>query len=141
MCRKIARKMARKTALICALWCLGMAACNKPPADYAIPPEEASRPNPFPMSPENIAAGKKAYDDTDCALCHGASGNGKGVLARDMKYNTRDWRDPATLKNFTDGELFYILNKGKRAMPSYQDREPPDHLWQMVDYVRSLAKH
>jgi mono/diheme cytochrome c family protein len=91
------------------------------------------------MTPDTIAAGKKAYDGTDCALCHGTAGDGKGALTRDMKYNTRDWRDPAALKNFSDGDLFYILNRGKGAMPGYVDRETPEHLWEMVTYLRSLA--
>jgi mono/diheme cytochrome c family protein len=126
--------------LLCAFVCLGAAGCSKAPANFVIPPEEASRPNPLPMTPEVIAAGRKAYDGADCALCHGASGDGKGVLARDMKYNTRDWREPSALQNFSDGELFYILSKGKGAMPGYAHRDTREHLWQMVGYVRSFAK-
>jgi mono/diheme cytochrome c family protein len=92
------------------------------------------------MTPDTVAAGKKAYDGTDCALCHGGAGDGKGALTRDMKYNTRDWRDPAALKNFSDGELFYIVSRGKGAMPGYVDRDTPEHLWQMVSYLRSFAR-
>jgi mono/diheme cytochrome c family protein len=136
----IGMAMWRKAALICAFACLGAAGCRKSTASYMIPTEEASRPNPFPATPDVIATGKKLYDGTDCALCHGAAGDGKGPLSRDLKYNTRDWRDPAALSNLSDGELFYIISKGKGAMPGYADRESPEHLWQMVDYVRSFKR-
>lgn len=130
----------RKAALICAFACLGAAGCRNSTTSFAIAPEEASRPNPFPATPDVIATGKKLYDGSDCTLCHGAAGDGKGPLSRDLKYNTRDWRAPAALSSFSDGELFYILNKGKGAMPGYADRDSPEHLWQMVDYLRSFAR-
>jgi mono/diheme cytochrome c family protein len=129
----------REATLFCAFLSLGTAGCRKPTANYVIPPEEASRANPFPVTPDTIVAGKKAYDGTDCALCHGTAGDGKGALTRDMRYNTHDWRDPATLKNFSDGELFYILSRGKGAMPGYADRDTAEDLWQMVNYLRSFA--
>jgi hypothetical protein len=57
--------------------------------------------------------------------------------------NLHDWRDPATQAKFTDGELFYIMDKGKGAdrgkMPAYHETETPEQLWRLVDYVRSFA--
>ena len=41
----------------------------------------------------------------------------------------------------TDGELFYIIQKGKGDnMPPEGDREKPDGIWNMVTLVRSFAK-
>jgi mono/diheme cytochrome c family protein len=130
----------RNVVLLGVLVCLGAGGCRKSTANYAIPPEESSRPNPFTLTPENIDAGKKVYDGTDCALCHGAAGDGQGSLTRDMKYDTHNWQTSAVLSRFSDGELFYILSKGKGAMPGYEDRNSAEELWQIVCYLRSFAR-
>ena len=49
----------------------------------AIPPEETKRANPVKATLASIADGKKMYV-TQCAMCHGAGGDGKGDLAADM---------------------------------------------------------
>ena len=108
----------------------------QPPAEYKIPPEAASQPNPVKPSPESLAKGKKVYG-YDCAVCHGKDGDGKGDM--DMK-NVSDFTDPATLKSRTDGELFYIIKKGKGEMPPEGDRGKSEDIWNLVNYVRSMAK-
>ena len=108
----------------------------QPPAEYKIPPEAASQPNPVKPSSESLAKGKKVYG-YDCAVCHGKDGDGKGDM--DMK-NVSDFTDPATLKNRTDGELFYIIKKGKGEMPPEGDRGKSEDIWNLVNYVRSMAK-
>jgi hypothetical protein len=57
-----------------------------------------------------------------------------------MKPPLKDWRDPASLKDLSDGELFYIIQKGKAQMPSEGDRAKPDDIWNMVTVVRAFAK-
>lgn len=52
-----------------------------------------------------------------CVMCHGKNGDGKGDVAADLKLKMRDESDPATLKDLSDGALFYILTKGKDQMP------------------------
>jgi mono/diheme cytochrome c family protein len=106
---------------------------------YVIPPEAAKKPNPVKPTAESIAAGKQIYG-FDCAMCHGANGSGNGDLASDMKLQLKDYRDPASLKDLTDGELFYIIEKGKGQMTGEGDREKPDEIWNMVNYLRSLSK-
>ena len=76
----------------------------------------------------------------DCAMCHGKDGDGKGDMASDLK-NVPDFTKPGTLKNRTDGELFYIVRNGEgQDMPPEGDRAKDDNVWNMVNYVRSLAK-
>jgi mono/diheme cytochrome c family protein len=115
------------------------AAAQAPAPEFKIPPAEAKRPNPVKPTPASIASGKHTYT-TQCAMCHGANGDGKGDLAADMKLNLRDYRDPDSLKDMTDGELFYILTKGKGDMPGEEDRMKPEQLWNLVNFIRSLAK-
>jgi hypothetical protein len=57
-----------------------------------------------------------------------------------MKLKVSDFTDPATLKDMTDGELFYIIKVGKGDMPPEGARVKTDELWDLVNYVRSLAK-
>ncbi len=57
-----------------------------------------------------------------------------------MKLNLRDFRDAATFKESTDGELFYIIKNGHQDMPPEGNRIKPEQNWDLVNYVRSLAK-
>ena len=110
----------------------------QPPAEYKIPPADAAKTNPVKPGPESLAKAKKLYG-IDCAMCHGANGNGKGDMASDMK-NVTDFINPDALKNRTDGELFYVIRHGKNEMPPEGDRAKDDDIWNLVNYIRSLAK-
>jgi len=109
------------------------------PQEFKIPPEAVKEPNPVKPTPESIAHGKKTWG-YDCSMCHGADGDGKGDLAADMKLHLPDYRDPKSLKDKTDGEMFYIIKNGKGQMPAEGDRAKPDQIWDLVNYIRSLAK-
>ncbi|MGB9233973.1 MAG: cytochrome c [Terriglobales bacterium] len=111
---------------------------SAPKTSYSpIPVADASRPNPVKSTPESIAQGKKIYA-YDCAQCHGTSGDGKTEAGKNIK--TPDFTDPAFVKDHSDGELFYVIKNGRGAMPPEGDRVRPDELWDLVNYVRSLAK-
>jgi mono/diheme cytochrome c family protein len=71
-------------------------------------------------------------------MCHGATGNGKGEVPTDEKL--ADFTNPDSLKDQTDGQLFCALKKGKGHMPLENIRVTPNELWNLVNYVRSLAK-
>ena len=111
----------------------------KPAAGDAAKPASAVRKNPVAATPEVLASAKKMFG-YDCAMCHGASGDGKGDMVESMKLTMKDWRDPTTLSGISDGEMFEIIAKGKGKMTGEGDRLPPDKVWGMVNYVRSLAK-
>jgi mono/diheme cytochrome c family protein len=109
-----------------------------PAAPPSIPAEAAHLVNPIKPTPESQAHAKKMYG-YDCAMCHGATGNGKGDIP-DLKPSPRDYTDPAALKDLSDGEIFYILKNGKGQMPPDGGRTKPDDLWNLVILVRSFAK-
>jgi mono/diheme cytochrome c family protein len=127
--------------LLVGAWAQGQN--DQPPAkgstqEYKIPPEAAARTNPVKPGPESLAKGKKLYG-IDCAMCHGQNGDGKGDMASDMK-NVTDFTKPGALKDRTDGELFYVIRTGKGEMPPEGDRAKDDDVWNLVNYIRSLAK-
>ena len=87
----------------------GLCAQDNPKADdYKISEADIARVNPVKSSPEGLAEARKVFG-YDCEMCHGAKGDGKGDVVESMKLTMRDWRDPATLANVTDGEIFYII--------------------------------
>jgi mono/diheme cytochrome c family protein len=114
------------------------AAQEQATAEWKVPPEAAKQVNPVKPTPASLARAKKLYG-YDCAMCHGTEGEGKGDLAEQMKLNLKDWRDAGSLKEMTDGELNYIIAKGKGKMPAGAEQMKPDEIWNMVSYVRSFG--
>ena len=91
--------------------------------------------------PPSAAARAKEIYNFDCAICHGANGNGKTDLAKDMQLNLSDLSDPKTLEGKTDDQLFDFLRKGKDKMPPEDPgRAKNDELKALVQYIRTLSK-
>jgi mono/diheme cytochrome c family protein len=104
-----------------------------------IPAEESAKANPVKPTPESLAKGKKTYN-LDCALCHGTSGDGKGDLASDIK-GVVDLTNTDAMKARSDGDLLYVIKKGKGDMPpEAADRIKGEDGWNLVNYVRSFSK-
>jgi mono/diheme cytochrome c family protein len=101
--------------------------------------ETAKQVNPVKPTPSSIASGKKSYT-YDCAMCHGKEGAGDGDLAGNMHLKLHDYRDPATLKELTDGEIYSVIANGKGQMTGEEGRMKPEQIWDLVNYIRSLAK-
>ena len=114
-------------------------AAQKAPSYSAIPVEAAKTPNPVKPTPESLARAKKWWT-LDCEMCHNKNGDGKGETARDMKLTMVDFTDPATLKDRTDGELYWIIKNGHNDMPAEGPRITTEQGWDLVNYVRSFAK-
>ena len=139
--RKIAMKKTLLIVLALAVFACVVGAQSQPPAknpEYKIPPEAAQKANPTKPSPESMAKAKKMYG-MDCAMCHGKEGDGKGDMASDMKGIT-DFTNPDSMKNRTDGELFYIIRHGKGEMPPEDERAKEEDVWNLVNYIRAFAK-
>jgi len=113
---------------------------ERPADEFKIPPEAAKQVNPVKLGPSSLAQGMRFYG-FDCAMCHGKEGNGKGELAGQKNLKLPDFRDPGVLKDMADGELFYIITRGKGQMPGEEGRLKPERIWDMVNYIRSLARN
>jgi len=112
---------------------------QKPSSYAAIPVEAAKQQNPVKPSAESMARAKKWWP-LDCEMCHGSNGDGKGETAQEMKLKMMDFTNPDTLKDRTDGELFYIIKNGHNDMPAEGPRVKTEQAWDLVNYVRSFAK-
>lgn len=112
---------------------------QKTPSYAAIPVEAARQANPVKSTPESLTRARKWWA-LDCEMCHGKNGDGKGETAKDMKLTMVDFTDSATLKDRTDGEIFYIIKNGHNDMPAEGPRVKTEENWDLVNYVRSLVK-
>jgi mono/diheme cytochrome c family protein len=112
---------------------------NADAAPAPIPQEAAEKKNPVKPNAEGLAAARKLYG-YDCEMCHGKDGGGKGDLADDMKLQLKDWRDGASISEYTDGALFYIISNGRGKMMGEGDRTGETARWNLVNLVRSFAK-
>jgi len=112
---------------------------SRPTPYSAIPVDAVKAENPVKPGPESMARAKKWWT-IDCAMCHGKDGDGKGETAQDMKLVVADFTDPATLKDRTDGEIFYVIKNGHQDMPPEGQRVKTEENWDLVNYVRSFAK-
>ena len=108
------------------------------PHPATISAEDKARKNPIKFGEVSVDRGKKIYA-TQCALCHGDKGNGKGELASDMKLTLPDFTKPDTLKDRTDGELFTIIGTGQDPMPPQAGRMTDERRWNLVNYLRALS--
>jgi mono/diheme cytochrome c family protein len=107
------------------------------PKPLIIPDAEKKRPNPVPNVPEAIEAGKNLYA-SQCAMCHGAKGDGRGDLAVSMSWKIGSFTTAAWQAKRTDGDLFYIMSQGHGDMPA-EKRLVDQNKWEIVRFVRTLG--
>ena len=105
-----------------------------------IPSESRRLRNPEAATTENIRSGLEHWAD-HCASCHGNDGSGDTELGRGLYPPAPDMRLPAT-QNLTDGELFYIIERGVKltGMPAWGTGTPEGErsTWHLVQFVRRL---
>ena len=118
-----------------------LAVSEEPPGSkekWTAPATEARRKNPVAVSESSLAAGQKIYLKR-CLACHGKTGNGDGPDAADLGIHPAKLSDPAIAAE-TDGALFWKITVGKKPMPNYGSRLSPTDRWNVINYLRTLAK-
>jgi mono/diheme cytochrome c family protein len=90
-----------------------------------------------------ITRGRQRYQ-IYCAVCHGDSGDGNGLVnQRAMELKEAKWV-PATnlmtqeIRDRADGQIFQAIRDGVRNMPSYKSQIDPRDRWAIVAYLRHL---
>jgi mono/diheme cytochrome c family protein len=107
------------------------------PHVFVITPEEKARKNPEKFTEDSVEKGKKLYG-TQCAMCHGKTGDGKGDLAALMHVSPPDFTKPDTLAKRTDGDLFAIIDKGSPSMPAEEKRLKENQVWDLINFLRTV---
>jgi mono/diheme cytochrome c family protein len=102
----------------------------------------SSNQDDIPPPPTNLQAsieeGEKLYG-IDCAACHGSGGRTPTDAGRWMYPRATDLTSPEA-QQYADRELFWIIKNGIRlsGMPAFGKVESDEHIWNLVNYVRSL---
>jgi mono/diheme cytochrome c family protein len=93
---------------------------------------------PFPITKDVLDRGQQRYD-IFCSVCHGATGNGDGMIAR------RGFNKPLPASYHQDrlrqapvGHFFDVMTNGWGAMPSYAAQIPVEDRWKIIAYIRAL---
>ena len=109
-----------------------------PPTSTTAPAQVAA--TKAKITADSQAKAKKLYA-MDCALCHGATGDGKTDLAKDMQLTLLDWTDAKSLGATQDDELFKTIRNGKGKMPPEdKGRATDDEVWNLIVYIRAMGK-
>jgi cbb3-type cytochrome c oxidase subunit III len=102
--------------------------------------EHAKLKNPVTSTPDSIAAGKALFTKT-CAPCHGV--NATGGSGNDISPPSPDLTDTEWQHGGTDGEIFFNIKEGippELNMGPFGARLKDDDIWNIVNYLRSIAK-
>lgn len=94
------------------------------------------------VTPEFLARGQARYD-IYCAICHGKSGDGKGVTAaygvpNIANFHLDQFHDAAHPDYRSDGNLFNTITNGKGLMGPYGANLTVHDRWAVIAYVRAL---
>jgi mono/diheme cytochrome c family protein len=95
--------------------------------------------SPVPATPDSIAAGKQTYLRR-CASCHAASG--EGGPGNDLIPAAPSLVDEQ-VKVKTDSQVFNNIKNGigpEFNMVAFKDTLKDDEIWNVVNYLRSIAK-
>jgi mono/diheme cytochrome c family protein len=119
--------------------------CRQPRFTGKAPDDFYSRKNPMTPATTDSRAGELIYGGdipgTNCAVCHGRKGNGKGVLAKDYDPPPRNFQCSGTINGVPDGQLFWVIRFGS---PNTQMPDHPklsdEQVWQLVTFIRQLAR-
>jgi len=96
-----------------------------------------SRKNPVASTPESVARGAKLFA-IYCTPCHGPGGKGDGPVTPRF-IPPPDLAGPQ-VQGRTDGHISYYIGYGGAIMPAYAEALSVTERWELVNYVRSLAK-
>ena len=100
-------------------------------------------PSEVEVTPELLARGEERYN-ISCAICHGESGNGKGVTSKFGILNAFNFHqpganDPANAAAWrADGAIFDVITNGKGLMGGYGANITVRDRWAIVAYIRTL---
>ena len=111
------------------------------PYDYPYTTEglnlaKADLKNPLAVTDKSLSEGKKLYD-IYCAVCHGETGDGQGILVKREKIlGIPSYDDPGRV--ITEGGVYHVQMFGLNSMGSYASQTDELERWQITQYVMNL---
>jgi cytochrome c oxidase cbb3-type subunit 3 len=86
--------------------------------------------NPYQDDPAGLTAGRRLFNSFNCSGCHGDhAGGGMGPSLRD-----EDW-----IYGGEPADIYDSITEGRaHGMPAWGVMLPPQYVWQLVSYIKSL---
>jgi mono/diheme cytochrome c family protein len=99
------------------------------------------------ISDRTMARGRQRFT-IYCQPCHGASGDGNGMVHKrtlSLGRNVRGWVQPSSLHQESivrqpHGQMFNTISNGIRTMPAYASQISVEDRWAIVLYLRALQR-
>jgi mono/diheme cytochrome c family protein len=117
----------------------GRVVAQDAPTPWVAPDDAKKVKNPVPPTPETLTAAQDVFTD-NCVLCHGEKGMGDGPGAKAIKVKPANFADAKMMATETDGSLYWKMTNGRGPMPSWKDVLTDKERWELVGYIRKLAK-
>ena len=94
---------------------------------------------PVEYTVEFAERGRERYD-IYCTICHGAAGDGQGIVMTGGYGFAPVGYHNDRLRTIEDGYLYEVITRGIRSMPGYAQQVPVADRWAIVAYVRALQR-
>ncbi|MBZ5555706.1 MAG: cytochrome c [Acidobacteriia bacterium] len=116
---------------------------------FAQPPVPVKLGADVASSPPSIARGTGVYEKLQCGKCHGSDGRGTGAATTTFE---DDWRQPLNAADLTEPwtfhggatsrDIFLRFRTGMMGtpMPSFKDAATDAEMWDLANFVVSLAR-
>ncbi len=106
---------------------------------WLVPKEANARKSPVAATPAFLRESQAIYDK-ECAICHGAKGDGQGPGAQVLQVPPAKFTDAPMMKEMTDGEIFYKISEGRMPMPGFKTKLSQEQRWSLVNYLRTFSQ-
>ncbi len=90
--------------------------------------------NPIANNEANLKEGEAVYGKF-CVHCHGAGGDGDGLVGTKLPGPPPAY---STLKTLSEGKMFHSITYGKGLMGSHSSQLTQDERWKVILYIRKL---
>jgi mono/diheme cytochrome c family protein len=93
---------------------------------------------PVEVTPALLARGKERFE-INCAICHGYTGAGDGIVKTFGLATVASLQDDQR-RAMPDGQIFSTITNGKNTMGAYGPQITVEDRWAIVAYLRALQK-
>lgn len=102
----------------------------------------------FPYDKATLEHGQRKFN-TYCAPCHGAAGNGGGIVGKragpvlvptNLVNTDSEGGKIRLIRTYTDGEIFDVVTNGRRTMKGYRNQISARDRWALIAYLRVLQR-
>ncbi|MDE0472134.1 MAG: cytochrome c [Ekhidna sp.] len=92
--------------------------------------------SPYDSLSEDVLKQGQALYDRFCEHCHGAKGNGDGLVAE--KYAGVANLNGSAYLNITEGHIFHVITYGKGLMGAHGSQISAEDRWKIARYVKQM---